>query len=118
MTPLALWLPYQVKDLAAVRGFYRDRIGLSEIDSWDRDAEHGVVLAAASGARLEFVAPGWSGPAPLAFELATRAAVDDAFAGWRPAEVLAPPHRFPRGHYGFEVRDPLGTRVLVWSEKR
>jgi hypothetical protein len=56
-------------------------------------------------------------PAPLAFELADLAAVDAAYARWRPADPHMPPHRYPRGHYGFEVDGPAGARVMVWSEK-
>jgi catechol 2,3-dioxygenase-like lactoylglutathione lyase family enzyme len=116
--PVALWLPQQVGDLAAVRRFYRDRIGLSEVDQWDRPGEQGVVLRVAPGACLEFVAPGRPADLPLALELAGPDEVDAAATRWRPAELLAPPHRYPRGHYGFEVRDPVGRRVQIWSEKR
>jgi hypothetical protein len=117
MTPKALWLPFQVDDRAAVEQFYAVHLGLEAVDGWSRDGERGLVLRVADGARLEFVAPGTPGPAPLAFELDGVRQVDRAFADWQPAEPIVGPHRYPRGHYGFEVRDPAGTHVVVWSEK-
>lgn len=118
MTPRALWIPFEVDDLDRAVRFYTDHLGLSQVDGWNRDGERGVVLRAADGAYIELVSPGFSSTPPLAFELASRAEVDAAYAAWRPAEAeeLAPPHRYPRGHYGFEVRGPAGANVMVWSE--
>jgi len=114
--PRALWLPYGVPDLDAARDFYTVHLGLSEVDGWHRDGERGTVLRAGE-AYVELVEPGPGGPTPLAFELADAAAVDSRFVRWRPRDVIAAPHRYPRGHYGFEVRGPAGARVMVWSEK-
>jgi catechol 2,3-dioxygenase-like lactoylglutathione lyase family enzyme len=110
----ALWLPFTVPALAPALSFYRDRVGLSVVDGWDRDGEQGAVLAAGR-AFVELVAPGVSGPPPVAFEVPS---VPTAYARMRPApdEVVAPPHRYPRGHEGFEVRGPGGATVMVWSE--
>lgn len=108
----ALWLPFTVPDLPPALEFYRDRVGLPVVDSWDRDGERGVVLAAGA-AFVELVAPGVSGSPPLAFEVADVAA---AQARMGSAEVVAAPHRYPRGHHGFEVRGPAGTTVMLWSE--
>ncbi|HVV23716.1 MAG TPA: VOC family protein, partial [Pseudonocardiaceae bacterium] len=89
----ALWLPCGVTDLDRATDFYADRVGLSVVDSWERDGERGAVLHAGD-AYLEFVANGDPPPGaemPLAFRLATPADVDAAF---RPAaDLLAPPHR-------------------------
>jgi hypothetical protein len=56
---------------------------------------------------------------PIAFELNDEQAVRDSFVAWRPtqAQLIAPPHRYPRGHYGFEVRGPAGAELMIWSEK-
>ncbi|MFC0432734.1 VOC family protein [Kutzneria buriramensis] len=113
MTPIALWLPYEVEDLQAATEFYTVRLGLSEVDRF----EGGVVLRAADGAYVELAAAGSPRPAPLAFELATDAEVDAAFAGLHGVEVLRGPGRYPRGHYGFEVRGPAGATVMIWSER-
>jgi catechol 2,3-dioxygenase-like lactoylglutathione lyase family enzyme len=108
--PLALWLPYEVDDLDAAAGFYTDRVGLSVVDGWAVPGERGVVLGAGA-AFVELVTPGRPGPAPLAFQLPSAAAVDAArFAG-------AVPRRYPRGHYGFETDGPGGARVMIWSER-
>ena len=110
----ALWLPFAVPDLAPALEFYRDRVGLSVVDSWDRDGEQGAVLAAGQ-AFVELVAPGTPGPPPVAFEVPS---VPAAYARLRPTpeELVAAPHRYPRGHHGFEVRGPAGATVMMWSE--
>jgi catechol 2,3-dioxygenase-like lactoylglutathione lyase family enzyme len=108
-----LWLPFTVDDLAPALAFYRDRVGLPVVDGWRRDGEEGVVLAAESGF-VELVTPRSSGPAPVAFEVPDVSAVFARMAG---VEVVKPPHRYPRGHHGFEVRGPAGATVMVWSER-
>ncbi|HEY0452315.1 VOC family protein [Actinophytocola sp.] len=112
MSPVALWLPFEVADLDRAAGFYTDRVGLSVVDGWDRAGERGVVLAAGS-AFVELVSPGRSGPAPLAFQLADAASVDAAHGRLGSAA----PRRHPRGHYGFETDGPAGARVMIWSER-
>lgn len=114
--PKALWLPYQVPDIDAVRRFYIVHMGLTAVDRWARDGERGIVLAVPGGAYLEFVSPGTAAPAPLAFEVASPAEVDASFAREWPADT-GEPHHYPRGHYGFETHDPAGAPVMVWSEK-
>lgn len=115
----ALWLPFTVTDVTEAAGFYVDQLGLEVTDSWDRDGDVGVVLRAGRDAYVE-LASGWPDvDPPVAFQLADPAAVDSAFAKGRPAGsgVLTPPHRYPRGHYGFEIRGPAGARVMIWSER-
>jgi catechol 2,3-dioxygenase-like lactoylglutathione lyase family enzyme len=117
--PRALWLPFEVPDLDAAREFYDVHLGLSPVDSWSRERERGVVLRAAGAAYVELVSPGTPAPPPLAFELDGVRAVDEAYARWRvPAgDLIAAPHVYPRGHYGFEVQAPGNASVMVWSER-
>lgn len=121
MNPIrALWIPFEVADIDEPRAFYRDRLGLSEVDSWSAGAERGTVLRAAPGAFLEFVSSGGrqqTGPPPLAFELPTVEAVRESFAAFRDRAVVRPPGPYPRGHYGFEIAGPADTNVMVWTEK-
>lgn len=117
-----LWLPYVVADLATARAFYTDHIGLSEVDSWRNPDGRGSVLHAAGGAVVELVeaagpahasgASALSEPPPLAFEVDDEGAVDV-----HAARLGAIPHRYPRGHYGFEVPGPAGATIMIWSER-
>jgi catechol 2,3-dioxygenase-like lactoylglutathione lyase family enzyme len=108
-----IWLPFTVDDLPSALAFYRDRLGLPVVDGWRRDGEEGMVLAAETGF-VELVTPAEHRPAPIAFELPEVSDVDAVHARMPDAE---PPHRYPRGHYGFEVRGPAGATVMVWSER-
>lgn len=112
-TAKALWMPFEVDDLDAATRFYTDHLGLSVVDSWDRDGERGVVLRVAEGAFVELVSPGAGHPPLVAFEMAGESEVDDVYAGLGDAQ---PPARYPRGHYGFTARGPAGANVMVWSE--
>jgi catechol 2,3-dioxygenase-like lactoylglutathione lyase family enzyme len=120
----ALWLPYVVGDLRSARDFYTARLGLSEVDSWESAGERGSVLRAAGGAFVELVEPAGSlgrgrpgrrrAPPPLAFEVDAASTVDE-YAARLASE--RPPHRYPRGHYGFETPGPAGATIMVWSEQ-
>ena len=114
MKPIALWLPYEVDDLDAAARFYTVRLRLSEVDRFPG----GVVLRAADGAFVE-LAKASDRAAPLAFQLATDAEVEAAYTMLRPRsdELVRGPGRYPRGHYGFEVRGPAGATVMIWSER-
>ncbi|SDC62080.1 VOC family protein [Actinokineospora iranica] len=114
--PRALWVPFEIDNFAQTRSFYVDRLGMSVVDEWSVDGEHGVVLRAAENAYVELVAPGLRRQAPVAFELGSQAEVDAAFAHVGDVEVVRPPGRYPRGHYGFEVRDPAGAHLMLWHE--
>lgn len=117
MKPVALWVPFEVTTLDGVVDFYTRQLGLFPVDGWDRGGERGVVLGVPGPAYVELVAPAPSAPAgprvAFALELPDARAVDSAHA------TLGglPPARFPRGHYGFTVRDPAGAPILVWSEQ-
>jgi catechol 2,3-dioxygenase-like lactoylglutathione lyase family enzyme len=81
MTPLSLWIPFEVPDLEAAVDFWERRLGLRRVEEWNDDSENAVVLEAAPGSLLEFVchADGRTGiPAGLtiALELPTWANVD------------------------------------------
>jgi catechol 2,3-dioxygenase-like lactoylglutathione lyase family enzyme len=108
---MRLWVPFSVPDLDAATAFYTG-LGLSIVDGWDSRHERGVVLRVAEGAFVELVSPGDRADPSLALEVAD---VDEAFARVT-GDVLVGPHRYPRGHYGFEVRGPAGARVMLWSE--
>jgi len=139
MRVTALWMPLVVADAAGFEAsarFYRDLLGLAEVDGWDRDGEHGAVYAVGASGRIEIVrpapaptpptAPASDEPAarpavpPIALELPDRAAVDRLYHRLRtsrPATTRpAPPTTFPRGHYGFTATDPAGYPVLLWTE--
>jgi catechol 2,3-dioxygenase-like lactoylglutathione lyase family enzyme len=116
MAPRALWLPFEVTDLDTAIGYYTKRLGLSIADGWNRDGERGAVFAAGS-AYVELVSAPVARAGPAAFQVGTSAEVDRVFAGWRPgADLRIGPHRYRRGHYGFEVAGPAGAEVMVWSE--
>jgi catechol 2,3-dioxygenase-like lactoylglutathione lyase family enzyme len=113
--PVALWLPYQVRDLPAATGFYTGHLGLSEVDSWQRDGERGVVLKVADLAYLELAAGPIDRRDPVALEFADHAVLAQVHAGFGPA---APPMtRFPRGHHGFTVTGPAGAPLMLWRER-
>lgn len=117
MAPHALWLPFEVTDFHAATDYWTTKLGLSIVDDWNRDGERGVVLAAGS-AYVELVSAPVARPGPAAFQFATSVDVDRVFADWRPgADLRIAPHRYRRGHYGFEVAGPAGAEVMVWSEK-
>ncbi|WP_436501870.1 VOC family protein [Actinokineospora sp. HUAS TT18] len=121
MSPRALWIPFEVDDIDVPRAFYRDRLGLSEVDSWSTAYERGTVLEVTPGAHLEFVSSLGSrrpGPPPLALELPTMADVEHALAALDPETVVRALGTYPRGHAGFEVSGPAGERLMVWTEKQ
>lgn len=123
MTVVALWAPLEVADFDATTAFYGELLGLMRVDEWQRDGERGAVYAAGHSGRVELVQPA---PAPLrapasapalALELPSWADVDDLHRR-AVAVALTAPAVFPRGHYGFVLRDPDGTQLLAWSEAR
>jgi hypothetical protein len=57
------------------------------------------------------------GPVPIASRLPDDSEVDAACARRPPGEVRAAPHRYPRGHDGFEMTGPAGAVVMMWSER-
>src|SRR5262245_34352023 len=55
MTPLSLWIPFEVPNLEAAIDFWERRLGLRRVEEWRNDSENAVVLEAAPGSLLEFV---------------------------------------------------------------
>jgi catechol 2,3-dioxygenase-like lactoylglutathione lyase family enzyme len=55
MTPLSLWIPFEVRDLEVAIDFWERRLGLRRVEEWHDDSEDAVVLEAAPGSLLEFV---------------------------------------------------------------
>lgn len=107
----AVWLPYEVDDPDAAAGYFTDHLGLSIVDRF----VDGLVLRLTDDAFLELARPGAGAPAPVAVQLADRAAVDAAYRRWRPAPCA--PRTFARGHYGFDVAAPGAGRIMVWCER-
>jgi NAD(P)-dependent dehydrogenase (short-subunit alcohol dehydrogenase family)/predicted enzyme related to lactoylglutathione lyase len=118
--PIALWLTIEVDDFAPAAAFYREVIGLPEIDGWSGDGEVGAVFAIGSAARVEIERPARPTPgARLAIEYADLDALT-AIHGQISARLGAdavPLVRHSRGHSGFTVHDPGGTELYLWSEK-
>ena len=103
------------------RAFYRDALGLAEVDSWSVDGERGSVFTVGPAARIEVEHPA----APAVPTNGARAAIEYAsldaltaaherIGALTPATPVIEHHR---GHSGFTVRDPRGTEIYLWSEK-
>ncbi|WP_027341055.1 VOC family protein [Hamadaea tsunoensis] len=111
-----LWAPLEVVDFGAADAFYGGVLGLTTVDTWERDGERGAVYSGGDGGLVEIVRPARrSFPPPRALQFATWADVDAAYA--RVPKAEGAPEIFPRGHYGFVAVDPEGHRMLIWSEK-
>jgi NAD(P)-dependent dehydrogenase (short-subunit alcohol dehydrogenase family)/predicted enzyme related to lactoylglutathione lyase len=118
--PIAMWLTIEVDDFAPAAAFYRDVIGLPEIDGWSSDGEIGAVFAVGPAARVEIERPAKPTPgARIAIEYAdidALAAAHEQIAAHLGAQAV-PLLRHHRGHSGFTVHDPRGTELYLWSEK-
>jgi NAD(P)-dependent dehydrogenase (short-subunit alcohol dehydrogenase family)/predicted enzyme related to lactoylglutathione lyase len=118
--PIAMWLTIEVDDFAPAAAFYRDVIGLPEIDGWSSDGEVGAVFAVGPAARVEIERPVKPTPgARLAIEYAdldALTAAHEQIAAHLGADSV-PMLRHYRGHSGFTVHDPRGTELYLWSEK-
>jgi NAD(P)-dependent dehydrogenase (short-subunit alcohol dehydrogenase family)/predicted enzyme related to lactoylglutathione lyase len=118
--PIAMWLTIEVDDFAPAAAFYRDVIGLPEIDGWSSDGEVGAVFAVGPAARVEIERPAKPTPgARLAIEYAdldALSAAHEQISAHLGADAV-PLLRHYRGHSGFTVHDPRGTELYLWSEK-
>src|SRR5262245_54148534 len=78
--PVALWLTIEVDDFDAAATFYRDIVGLPEIDGWQSDDEVGSVFAVGPAARVEIERPATPSPgARLAIEYADLTSLTTAY---------------------------------------
>jgi catechol 2,3-dioxygenase-like lactoylglutathione lyase family enzyme len=116
--PIGLWLTVEVDDHAKNHTFYRDVLGLPEVDGWSIDGEVGSVFGVGPGGRIEIEHPAFPEPANpgvrAAIEYADAAAltaVHDRVGDAEPIAVHA------RGHAGFAVRDPYGAEIYLWTER-
>jgi NAD(P)-dependent dehydrogenase (short-subunit alcohol dehydrogenase family) len=118
--PIALWLTIEVDDFAAGAAFYRDVIGLPEIDGWSDDGSIGAVFAVGPAGRVEIERPRQPSPgARVAIEfpgVEALTAAHDRIAA-HPSASVTPVVAHARGHSGFSVHDPRGTELYLWSEK-
>jgi NAD(P)-dependent dehydrogenase (short-subunit alcohol dehydrogenase family)/predicted enzyme related to lactoylglutathione lyase len=118
--PIAMWLTIEVDDFAPAAAFYRDVIGLPEIDGWSGDGEVGAVFAVGPAARVEIERPVKPTPgARLAIEYAdidALTAAHEQISAHLGADAV-PLLRHYRGHSGFTIHDPRGTELYLWSEK-
>ncbi|HEY1487528.1 MAG TPA: SDR family NAD(P)-dependent oxidoreductase [Micromonosporaceae bacterium] len=116
--PIGLWLTVEVDDHAKHHAFYRDVLGLPEIDGWSIDGEVGTVFAVGPAGRIEIEHPAF----PETPEPGVRAAIEYA-----DADALSAAHDragdgspitvHARGHAGFTVRDPYGAEIYLWTER-
>jgi NAD(P)-dependent dehydrogenase (short-subunit alcohol dehydrogenase family) len=128
--PAALWLTVEVPEYAPATAFYRDILGLAEVDSWSDGAEQGAVYAVGPAARIEVERPATPAAqraraaieypsldaltaAHAAITERLRRAGDSGDASVRPTPVI----HHHRGHSGFTLHDPYGTEIYLWSEK-
>jgi catechol 2,3-dioxygenase-like lactoylglutathione lyase family enzyme len=116
--PVKLWLTLEVDRFAPTAAFYRDVLGLPEIDGWSIDDEAGAVFAVGD-ARIEVEHPVTT-PKPGARVAIEFPDLDALTAGHKRVSEHAEPTpvlRHHRGHSGFTVLDPDGTEIYVWSEQ-
>jgi NAD(P)-dependent dehydrogenase (short-subunit alcohol dehydrogenase family) len=115
--PLRLWLAATVDAYPEVAAFYRDALGLAEVDGWPSGAVFGV---GATGrieiARADAVDPAAGAVAALEFRDASAlaSARGRLVATGTDAKPITAHHR---GHIGFTVTDPAGTSLYLWSER-
>lgn len=115
-----------VHDYEAARRFFRDVLGLTEIESWDASPGRGTVLAAgratlelldeAEAARVDDLEVGRrvAGTIRLALEVEDSAATTARLeaAG---STVLAPAKPMPWGHRNARVQAPEGVQLTLFS---
>jgi len=111
---------FRAKDYEASATFYRDGLGLSVVDSWDRGpAERGMLFQAGSGIiEVLALASGEEGVSLQGGELAYE--VDDVDEWYRRIQEKGLSIRGeladkPWGHRAFSVTDPDGIKVILYS---
>lgn len=115
-----------VRDYDAAKAFYRDLLGLTEVETFEGPDGRGVVLAAgratlellddAEAARVDELEVGRrvAGHIRLALEVDDSAAVTERLAA-AGATVLGPPKRTPWGHVNARVAAPEDLQLTLFS---
>ena len=115
-----------VRDYDAAKAFYRDVLGLTEVETFEGPDGRGVVLAAgratlelldeAEAARVDDLEVGRrvAGHIRLALEVDDSAAVTERLAA-AGATVLGPPKRTPWGHVNARVAAPEDLQLTLFS---
>ena len=115
-----------VRDYEGARRFYRDVLGLAEVDTWEGPDGRGVVLAAGratlelldedEAARVDDLEVGRrvAGHIRLALEVDDSQAVTDRLAA-HGATVLAPAKPTPWGHVNARVAAPEDLQLTLFS---
>jgi lactoylglutathione lyase len=115
-----------VRDYDAARQFYRDVLGLTQVETWEGPDGRGVVLAAgratlelldeAEAARVDELEVGRrvAGHIRLALEVEDSQAVTDRLAA-AGATVLAPAKPTPWGHVNARVAAPEDLQLTLFS---
>jgi NAD(P)-dependent dehydrogenase (short-subunit alcohol dehydrogenase family) len=117
-TPTALWLTMEVDDLGPAVEFYRDTLGLTQVDGWSAADEAGAVFAVGPAGRIEVERPRTpTAGARAAIEYPSLAALTAAHERIAATAATTPVIQHHRGHSGFTVHDPRGTEIYLWSEK-
>lgn len=128
MQALEFRFAFFARDFDQSVGFYRDTLGLTLTDSWDRPDGKGALIAIpGTGAVIEIYGPPegdvYDGPHPstainLAIRLGSISEVDARYSQLAAAGVVdsGPPKDHPWGHRSFVVRDPDGIQIHFYCE--
>jgi lactoylglutathione lyase len=123
---MELRLVLTVADFDAARAFYRDALGLDELQAWEAD-DGRVVILDAGRATLELVDEGQAeaidqievgrrvaGPVRVAFQVGDSAAIAARLveAG---AELIAEPVVTPWNHRNVRLTAPDGTQLTLFT---
>jgi lactoylglutathione lyase len=121
-----LRLVLTVPDFAAAVAFYRNALGLPELDAWSAEDSH-VVILDAGRATLELVDEGQAaaidavevgrrvaGPVRIAFQVDDSGATAGKLAS-AGAELLAEPVETPWGHLNVRLKAPDGMQLTLFS---
>jgi len=124
---MELRLVLTVDDFEQALAFYRDSLGLAELEAWQADRDARVVLLDAGRATLELVNEAQAamideievgrrvaGPVRVAFEVDDSEAVGVRLVS-AGAERLAEPVTTPWKHRNVRVRAPDGTQLTLFT---
>lgn len=106
--------------------FYTDVLGLSYLSGWDRADSRGALISAGGEAVVEIYGAArgqaYTGPAPVAINLALRVANRAEVDGWHQklqaagVDILERPTDRPWGHRSFVVSDPDGIPIHIYCQ--